>query len=127
MYSVDDRKSFEKVQFWMSQVIEKAPKNVIKILVASKCDSENVEVTAKEGVKLAETYKIRFVETSSKDGTGVDVPFYMIAEDFVELIKGESTAATFGEKTLLNNFDIDEIRTPPPQRMKKPQFCCLSC
>jgi len=111
LYSVDDRKSFEKVQFWMSQVNEKALKDVIKILVASKCDSENAEVTTKEGAKLAEMYQIRFVETSSKEGVGVAKPFYLIARaQKSQANPTRQNALTFSEKRKVHLFSLKSAK-----------------
>jgi len=84
VYDVTDRKSFDEIEHWMEQIFENAVNTSIKMLVAAKCDLENISVNVvneEEGKKLAEKYKIKFMKTSAKKGIGVNEAFKEIIQD----------------------------------------------
>jgi Ras-related protein Rab-8A len=81
VYSVADRKTFNNITSWMSQISQHIEDDIPKIIVANKCDlppSERI-VSQEEGQALAEKYKVPFRETSAKDGTNVDEVFVTLA------------------------------------------------
>jgi GTPase SAR1 family protein len=48
---------------------------VCKILIGNKCDLKDREVLYDEGKNLAETYGIKFYETSAKENKNIDECF----------------------------------------------------
>eukprot|EP00456_Euglypha_rotunda_P011761 TRINITY_DN13161_c0_g1_i1.p1 TRINITY_DN13161_c0_g1~~TRINITY_DN13161_c0_g1_i1.p1 ORF type:complete len:158 (-),score=14.26 TRINITY_DN13161_c0_g1_i1:10-483(-) len=54
VYDVTDRKSFEHVSYWMSNIDNYASENVCRILVGNKVDLETREVKTEEGEALAD-------------------------------------------------------------------------
>lgn len=66
----------------MSEIEKNSGDNISRILVANKCDLEDQRAVSKEeGQELADHYGIRFLETSAKDRTDVDVAFNMVTRE----------------------------------------------
>eukprot|EP01080_Neovahlkampfia_damariscottae_P009948 gene9948-2269_t len=84
VYSITDKKSFEKVvefQKKITQVKEKVKKIPI-ILIGNKIDlEESRQVTREEGQKLAKEFGIPFLETSAKTRINIDESFEQISLD----------------------------------------------
>lgn len=59
-YSVDDRSSFNDIENWIKQIKMHASPEVVKVLVANKCDCAKREVTVEEGRKLASEIEMSF-------------------------------------------------------------------
>jgi len=80
VYDVTDRRSFESIRNWISQIQQHADVHVNKILVGNKCDmvDEKVVSTA-EGQKLASEFGIPFAEVSAKNDIKVDESFQSLA------------------------------------------------
>lgn len=76
-YSITDRDSFENLNTWMTQITEKAPPGVPKIIFANKSDLHAARtVSTEEGIALAERYStpgvpVMFREVSARTGEGV--------------------------------------------------------
>lgn len=81
VYDVTDRRSFESIRNWISQIQQHADVHVNKILVGNKCDmvDEKVVSTA-EGQKLAAEFGIPFAEVSAKNDIKVDDSFQSLAK-----------------------------------------------
>lgn len=81
VYDVTDRRSFESIRNWISQIQQHADVHVNKILVGNKCDmvDEKVVSTA-EGQKLAAEFGIPFAEVSAKNDIKVDDSFQNLAK-----------------------------------------------
>jgi GTPase KRas len=81
VYSVTDRKSFEKVvefQKKITQVKEKI-KQVPILLIGNKIDlKDQRQVKKEEGEKLAKDFGIPFLETSAKSRVNIDECFETI-------------------------------------------------
>ncbi len=101
VYSIEDRWSFESVDFWLKESTVLSDKPPPIIIVANKkdaresTDSDPLEpcVTSDEGFKLAERianalgteeqiHPVGFIETSCKTGEGVEAVFMTAAEFF---------------------------------------------
>lgn len=64
----------------MNQIRQNASESVIIILIGNKCDLLDRSVQYQQGLDLAETYGIKFFETSAKDGTNINEAFFCIAK-----------------------------------------------
>ncbi|GMI18211.1 hypothetical protein TrLO_g15053 [Triparma laevis f. longispina] len=100
VYDVTDRRSFESIRNWISQIQQHADVSVNKILVGNKCDiTEEKSVSTEEGARLAEEYGIGFFEASAKNDINVEQSFISIARAVKDrLIKdggGASNKGTF--------------------------------
>jgi Ras-related protein Rab-8A len=82
VYDVTDRRSFESIRNWISQIQQHADVHVNKILVGNKCDMlDEKVVSTEEGDKLAKEFGIQFFECSAKNDINVDDSFVNIAKD----------------------------------------------
>ena len=100
VYDVSNRKSFEQVEWWIDQVNKKRYSSrtisgdietlseVTTILVANKCDitESHRQVTEFEGVELAKKYRMRYIETSAKNGNGIDELFQQHISDLYDRV-----------------------------------------
>jgi len=82
-YSINNRESFEKVGHWMEEVKKHAnEKASCIVLVGMKSDlTDERVVSIDEGRQLAESYGIKFFETSSKENSNIDEMFMTLARD----------------------------------------------
>ena len=89
VYDVTDEASFGAVENWMRQIDENANKDVVKLLIANKCDCDEKDrkVTSADGRSIADKYGMKFFETSAKMNVNIDEAFSTIAEDIVSGIK----------------------------------------
>lgn len=105
VYDVTNRKSFEAIDAWISQIDLHAGESVNKVLIGNKSDCEKQRVVhLEEGRDLALHYKIPFFETSAKAGDNVDEAFYRIAKDVKDRILASSVNEERDNRnTALNN------------------------
>mmetsp|Transcript_1364 Transcript_1364/g.2476 ORF Transcript_1364/g.2476 Transcript_1364/m.2476 type:complete len:254 (+) Transcript_1364:1243-2004(+) len=76
VYDVTDRRSFESIRNWVSQIQQHADVHVNKILVGNKCDMlDEKVVSTEEGQKLAKEFGIDFFECSAKNNINVEQAF----------------------------------------------------
>ena len=80
IYDITDVDSFQEVTRLYEECTKRLSKPVPKILIGNKADLESLrEVSYSEGLKLAGSFKMQFIETSAKTGAGVDEAIEMIA------------------------------------------------
>jgi len=80
-FDVTDPATFSKVQKWLKDVRHFSGEDVDIVLVGTKCDMIYHRVVDKEvATKLAKDNNLKYMETSAKDGTGVNELFQYIAE-----------------------------------------------
>lgn len=98
VYSIDSKESFNKVNQWLEKIDQNASLNVIKILIANKCDLEEKRVVLYEkGKKLAEENKMKFFEVSAQSNTNIEVMFDTLIDDLLEANK-KNPAPSKGKK-----------------------------
>ena len=83
VYDVTSRESMQVAIDWLASVKENAPKHCYVTLVGNKTDLlEQVEVPYREGKQFAEENSFpSFMETSAKDGTGIQELFKHMAHE----------------------------------------------
>ena len=83
IYDITNSETYDNVENWISQIKEESSPNVIIYIVGNKIDMENErKVTTEEGKKIADDYKLPFIETSAKSDININETF----EDLVERI-----------------------------------------
>lgn len=88
VYDITDLESFNKINDWMIEVEKNAPNNVYKILIGNKCDLEDQrQVSYDQGKEFADTYGMKFIETSAKNATNVDDAFMTMTTEIVNIKK----------------------------------------
>lgn len=87
VYDVTDRRSFENIQTWFSNVEQHATEGVNKILIGNKCDWEEKRVVStEEGQELASQLGIPFLEVSAKTNKNIEEAFFSLAADIKKRI-----------------------------------------
>lgn len=71
MYDITSYESFKAIRAWIAQVQEKAPDDIIMMLLGNKCDCDAREVQLKDGEDLSEEYNIQFLECSAASGENI--------------------------------------------------------
>jgi len=118
-YACNDRESFNSIENWMKQIKQHANEDVCKILVGNKSDLEDRQVTSEEGKKLADTFGIKFFETSAKDDLGVNDTFHTIAKEIKEKILSKEYVGVAGATP---GGESRKLTAQPAE--KKQQNCC---
>ena len=94
VYAIDDVNSFQNVRTWLTDIDNntkskdstKAAPTIVKYLVGNKADiAEMRRVEEDAGRKEAESYGIKFVETSAKESTNIEELFEQVARDIKEV------------------------------------------
>uniref|UniRef100_A0A7E4V932 Ras-related protein Rab-39B n=1 Tax=Panagrellus redivivus TaxID=6233 RepID=A0A7E4V932_PANRE len=86
VYDITNRKSFEHAAEWLSEAEHNvggpSPSNNVFMLVGHKADLEKQrEVLFEEGEYFAKYHKLKFIETSARNGDNVNELFYMVARE----------------------------------------------
>ena len=72
VYDITVKESFDKVNFWLSQLKKFAPKDIVIQIVGNKIDKEGERKIPKDTVlKFCEQNKVLYDETSAKEDLGV--------------------------------------------------------
>jgi Ras-related protein Rab-8A len=81
VYDITERKTFDNISGWMSQINEYADENVQLILIGNKCESPDRKVESDEGQTLASSIGCPFVEVSAKENINVTHAFQIVAKE----------------------------------------------
>jgi GTPase SAR1 family protein len=117
VYDVSNRKSFEKIPYWMSQVKDNAESGIQRILIANKTDlTYEREVSKKEGEEFANSQGIKYVETSAKTDKNINLAFENLALDvYLSVKNGNIPADSDGSKGVkLGDYYVEETKLPTP-------------
>lgn len=89
VFDIADQHSFAKITGWMEDVRQSSkPHEPIFLLVGNKADLERQRQVLKgDAERLASTYKIDYLETSSRTGQNVEEIFNLIARRIFEAIQ----------------------------------------
>ena len=119
IYDVCDRKSYERIGFWMDELKQNNEiEQLYIILVGNKIDLEEKRVvTREEAEKYAQDNNINFIEVSAKTGEG-------ILDLFNEVTKG-TMDKVFNDQD--NNEDKEKIKTylDTNNNRKRKKKCCM--
>ena len=93
LYDVTDKDSFKNLSNWLIEIEKNASKNVLKVLIGNKSDLEEKRVISfNQGKEFADTYGLKFIETSAKKNLNVNEAF--------ETLGRELMAASADKKTV---------------------------
>ena len=107
IYDITDKGSLEHLNFWSEQITLNAPKKTKCVLVGNKCDLEDLrEVSKEEGKNYAEKNKIKFFETSAKDGTNIKEVFEYLSNEIYKEQKNDIRNYTSSSSQVLSKSQI---------------------
>ncbi|XP_015180187.1 PREDICTED: ras-related protein Rab-37-like isoform X2 [Polistes dominula] len=82
LYDVTNKTSFDNIRAWLSEIREHANEDVVIMLLGNKSDCRQERMVKKEdGERLAQEYKVPFMETSAKTGLNVELAFLAVARE----------------------------------------------
>lgn len=84
VYDCSDDKSFHDIRGWVRQIENYARPDIVRVLIASKCDISEKKVKPESGQSLAKELDMKFFETSSKTGENVKEAFDSLVEEIMD-------------------------------------------
>ena len=85
IYDVTDKDSFKNLNNWLIEIEKNASKNVLKVLIGNKTDLEDKRViTYNQGKEFADTYGLKFIETSAKKNLNVTEAFETLGRELMQ-------------------------------------------
>ena len=82
-YDINNKESFEKVQYWIEEIKANAEEKIKCILIGTKYDLDKREVSEEEGQKLGEEYGYKFLETSAKENININETFETLVSEIM--------------------------------------------
>ena len=84
IYDVTDKDSFKNLSNWLIEIEKNASKNVLKVLIGNKVDIEDKRVvTYSQGKEFADTYGLKYIETSAKKNLNVNEAFETLGRELM--------------------------------------------
>jgi small GTP-binding protein len=112
VYDITRRDSFQKLKdFWVKELKENAPSDIILAVAANKSDNYEFEVVSlKEGKELAQEINAIFKSTSAMLSHGIEDLFKLIGEKFINpsLYINEPTITKKEEEFRKNNEILEK-------------------
>ena len=119
LYDVTDKDSFKNLSNWLIEIEKNASKNVLRVLIGNKCDLEEKRVISfNQGKEFADTYGLKFIETSAKKNLNVTEAFETL---------GRELMAASSEKKIVQQKQNKKISVAKAQDLdmnKKKGGCC---
>ena len=82
VYDVTNEASFGNIKYWLNLIKDNAESEVVRILVANKCDlEEKRQVTKERGERLAKDIGVRYVEISAQSSSNIGEAFNILVRD----------------------------------------------
>ena len=82
-YDINNKESFEKVQYWIEEIKSNSEENIKCILIGTKCDLDKREVSEEEGKELGDKYGYQFLETSAKENININETFENLVSEIM--------------------------------------------
>ena len=119
LYDVTDKDSFKNLSNWLIEIEKNASKNVLKVLIGNKSDLEDKRVISyNQGKEFADTYGLKFIETSAKKNLNVNEAFETLGR---ELMNASSDKKIVKQN---NNKKISVAKAQDLNINKKKEGCC---
>ena len=118
LYDVTDKDSFKNLSNWLIEIEKNASKNVLRVLIGNKCDLEEKRVISiNQGKEFADTYGLKFIETSAKKNLNVTEAFETL---------GRELMAASSEKKIVQQKQNKKISVAKAQDLdtNKKRGCC---
>ncbi len=116
VYDITDKKSFNNVANWITQIKDSASENVKCVLLGNKCDLEELrQVDINQGKDLANNYHLKFYETSAQKGNNIQ-------KVFTDLVKGFLNDDNFVNDSERSSISTEQRNLRRARNQKKK--CC---
>jgi len=116
IYDVTDKDSFRNLANWLIEIEKNANKNVLKVVIGNKTDLENRRViTYNQGKEFADTYDLKFLETSAKKNLNVNEAFETL---------GRELMAAAGDKKIVKQKPNKKISVGQAQNLNTEKRNC---
>ena len=84
LYDVTDRESFKNLGNWLIEIEKNANKNILKVLIGNKTDLEEKRIISyNQGKEFADTYGLKYIETSAKKNLNVTEAFETLGREIM--------------------------------------------
>ena len=122
VYDITVRETFEQLQkYWIKEIEENAPTDIILALAANKSDMyENELVDLHEGKELARQLNAIFKSTSALNSKGIDDLFLSIGKKFLDPTYSVNISNCTEKSESRNNSKTLKI----PKKAKEKKKCC---
>ena len=118
LYDVTDKASFKNLSNWLIEIEKNASKNVLRLLIGNKCDLEEKRVISfNQGKEFADTYGLKFIETSAKKNLNVNEAFETLGRELMSASE---------EKKIIHQKQNKKISVAKAQdlNIEKKSGCC---
>ncbi|OHT07949.1 Ras-related protein Rab-31 [Tritrichomonas foetus] len=86
VYSINDRKSFEELDYFIKCICEHSKSSLVKLVVGNKVDLENQrQVQTFEAKQFAHDIEAQFIEVSALTGSCIEKLFYEVAKSIYDV------------------------------------------
>ena len=103
VFDVTSQNSFDHIKEWMNNIKQFAKLGVMKVIVGNKIDLNDERiVTYNEGKNFAESFNIKYFETSAVTREGIVELFETICKDY---------SKTNRKKSIDSNIKLDNIKS----------------
>ena len=124
IFDLTNKRSFEKLDFWLEDLSNSCSGEPIVILIGNKNDlKDSREVNKEEALKFAKLKGLPYFETSALTGENVEEIFKEISN---KLIKRAKERKSDREEVNFDNVFLGKLDAPMPSN-KKRSGTCLGC
>ena len=118
IYDVTDKESFKNLSNWLIEIEKNANKNVLKILIGNKTDLEEKRViTYNQGKEFADSYGLKYIETSAKKNLNVNEAFETVGRELMQASDDKKIGKSKDKK-------ISVTKAEDLNKKKKKKGCC---
>ena len=120
LYDITNVNSFKSLSNWLIDIEKNSSKNVKKILIGNKCDlNELRKIPINKGKEFADTYNMKFIETSAKNNVNINECFNILGKELINNLDSKSN-----KKDKIFHLNDDENIIDKDDRVYKSGNCC---
>ena len=120
LYDITNINSFKSLSNWLIDIEKNSSKNVKKILIGNKCDlNELRKIPINKGKEFADTYNMKFIETSAKNNVNINECFNILGKELINNLDSKSN-----KKDKIFHLKDDENIIDKDDRVYKSGKCC---
>ena len=120
LYDITNINSFKSLSNWLIDIEKNSSKNVKKILIGNKCDlNELRKIPMNKGKEFADTYNMKFIETSAKNNVNINECFNILGKELINNLDSKSN-----KKDKIFHLNDDENIIDKDDRVYKSGKCC---